>query len=308
MNVHYSTENLKIKNPVLTVGTFDGVHVGHKKIISTLIEDAKKINGESVIFSLSPHPRKVLFPETEAVFLLNTEEEKIKRIEKSGIDRLIIYPFTKEFAALSSCEFIEKILFEKLKVKKLIVGHDHHFGKDREGREEVLKACADRFGISVIKVGAHLIDGKTVSSTKIRNALINGDIDTANTFLGYNYVLSGVVTEGNQIGREMGFPTANLLIQSDKLIPKNGVYAVSGSVKNKEYGGMLNIGINPTVNSDKKRSIEVHLFKFSENLYGQEISVELKSYIRNEKKFDSTNALKKQLYIDKETCLTILNK
>ncbi|MCF6366657.1 MAG: bifunctional riboflavin kinase/FAD synthetase [Bacteroidales bacterium] len=306
MKVYRSIKEFNVKNPVLTVGTFDGVHLGHKKIIEKLIMGAKQIQGESVILTLHPHPRKVLFPDRNGFGLLNTLEEKIKLLENAGLKHLIIYPFTKEFAALSSCDFIEKILYNKLKIKQLIVGHDHHFGKDRQGNLEILRNCANQFGTDVVKVEALLQNNQKISSTKIRNALLSGDTLTANSYLGYNYFLSGEVISGNKIGRTLGFPTANIQTEQDKLIPKTGVYAVKVIVDNVEYKGMSNIGSKPTVSSKPETGTEVHIFDFNENLYGSTIEVQLVNYIRKERKFKDKKALKKQLSHDKKAAFSLL--
>ncbi len=307
MKLYHSINEFKVKNPILTVGTFDGVHLGHKKILDTIIQESKSLSGESVVLTLHPHPRKVLFPQEHNVFLLNTMDEKIKLLEKAGIEHLIIYPFTKEFAGLSSCDFIEKILYNKLEVKQLIVGHDHHFGKDRQGNLEILQNCANPFGFDVVKVEALLQDNHKISSTKIRNALFAGDVSTANSYLGYNYFFSGKVISGNKIGRTMGFPTANIQPEQEKLIPKNGVYAVKVIVDRTTYKGMLNIGSKPTVSSKLETGSEVHIFDFNENLYGKIIEVQLIKYIREEKKFKDKEALKEQLTTDKEQIQAFLN-
>lgn len=307
MKVYHSINEFKVKNPILTVGTFDGVHLGHKKILDTIIQESKKLNGESVVLTLHPHPRKVLFPHEHNVFLLNTMDEKIRLLDKAGIDHLIIYPFTKEFASLSSCDFIEKILYNMLNVKQLIVGHDHHFGKDRQGNLETLRNCTKPFGFDVLKLEALLQDNQKISSTKIRNALFAGDISIANSYLGYRYFLSGKVISGNKVGRTIGFPTANIQQEQDKLIPKTGVYAVKVIVKHTTYNGMLNIGSKPTVSLKPEIGSEVHIFDFNENLYGKVIEIQFVKYIREEKKFKDKDALKEQLVTDKEQIQTFLN-
>lgn len=307
MKIYRTFKDFKITDPVVTVGTFDGVHKGHTKILTRLIQEAKSIDGESVVFTLYPHPRKILFPEEKKIFLLNTLDEKIELLEKAGIDKLIIYPFTKEFAQLNSCDFIEKILFNKLNVKQLIVGFDHHFGKDRQGNLEILRNCANPFGFDIIKVDALEYEGKKISSTRIRNLIISGDIEKANFLLAYDYYITGSVVSGNKIGRTIGFPTANIQIkEQDKLIPKRGVYAVKIKTENKVYKGMLNIGTRPTVSSKIKTNIEVHIFDFNEILYNKEIRICFKKYIREEKKFPDKAQLQKQLSEDKRIALSIL--
>jgi len=307
LKIYQNIKDFKVKNPVLTVGTFDGVHLGHNKIIERLILEAKKTKGESVILTLHPHPRKVLFPETNDLFFLNTIDEKIKLLEKSRLEHLIIYPFTKEFASLSSCDFIETILCNQVNVKKLIVGHDHHFGKDRQGNLEILQNCAKPFGIDVIKVEALLKNNQKISSTKIRNALSEGNILKANSYLGYYYFISGKVISGNKIGRTLGFPTANIQPDVEKLIPKTGVYAVKIIVDNVEYKGMLNVGLKPTVSSKYEINSEVHIFDFDKKLYGKTIEIHFVKYIREEKKFKNKEALKLQLIEDKKQIQTFLN-
>ncbi len=307
MKVYRNIKEFNVKNPILTVGTFDGVHLGHKKILDTLIHEAKRQKGESVVLSLHPHPRKVLFPNENKILLLNTIDEKIALLEKAGIEHLIIYPFTKEFARLSSCDFIEKILCNKLEVKQLIVGHDHHFGNDRQGNLEILRNCAKSFGFDVLKVEALSENNQKISSTKIRKALTEGNISTANSFLSYDYFLSGKVVSGNRIGRTIGFPTANIQTEQDKLIPKTGVYAVHVTVDGTDYKGMLNVGSKPTIKSDSDINVEVHIFDCKGDLYDKQISVSFKKFIRDEIKFKDKKSLTTQLYTDKEQIQAFLN-
>lgn len=298
MKVHNSTDSFKISKPALTVGTFDGVHLGHLKILEELIETAKNINGESVVLTLHPHPRKVLFPNSK-IQILNTIEEKAELLEKIGIDRFIIYPFTKEFSNFTSCDFIEKILHNKLNIKQLTVGYDHHFGKDKQNDFNVLKRCTNKFNILIRKVDALQKNNLNISSTQIRNYLSETEIEKANSFLGYEYFISGTVVSGSKIGRTIGFPTANILTDSDKLVPATGVYAVKVIVLGKEYVGMLNIGAKPTVSDKKQNTIEVHIFDFNENIYQKHIKIIFKKFIRKEKKFLNTEDLKNQLIKDK---------
>ncbi len=305
MKIHKNIKNIKIKSPVLTVGTFDGVHLGHKKILDVLVKEAEKINGEPVVLTLYPHPRKILDPSFKDLFLLNTLEEKAELLEKAGIKHLIIYPFTRDFASLTSCDFIEKILFNKLNVRKLIVGYDHRFGKDRQGNINILKKCTQPFNIDILKVDAFTLNNKKVSSTTIRNALLSGKIENANTCLGYDYFISGKVISGNKIGRTIGFPTANIEIHEEKLIPENGVYAVKVLISEKEYAGMLNIGSRPTVNTEKNLTVEVHIFDFQEDLYDKNIKIIFKHFIREEQKFPDKQALKQQLIKDKKEVLSL---
>ena len=306
MKIHSDLTSFNALNPVLTIGTFDGVHLGHRKIIARLIELAKTIHGESVIFTFDPHPRKVVSPGESNLRLLTTKEEKIALFEQSGIDHLIIYPFTPEFAQLSYEQFVQEILIEKIHTKYLVVGYDHKFGKNRQGDFEFLKNCADRFDFHVEKLDVLLMNESNISSTKIREAIQKGDIETANTFLGYPFTLHGTVVEGQKLGRIIQFPTANVAASDpDKIIPGYGVYAVTAKLRNKRYQGMLNIGSRPTVNNNADhRSIEVHLFGFNEDIYGEPIELQFFRKLREEQKFDSLNSLREQLEKDKATTLT----
>lgn len=299
MKIYHSIKDFNVQNPVLTVGTFDGVHLGHKKILNTLVEKAKKINGETVVFTLFPHPRKVLFPDTNDLFFLNTINEKAKLLKDAGVKHLIIFPFTKDFASLTACDFIEEILYKKLKIKQLVVGYDHRFGKDMQGDLLELKKCSDRFGIDVTKVNALIKEGITISSTKVRNKLLTGNIEVANSFLAYEYNISGKVISGNKIGRKLGFPTANIEVDSNKLIPAEGVYAVKIFIDNTKYIGMLNIGTRPTINTSKQKVIEVHIFDFEKDIYDSVVEIKFIKFIRNEIKFANIENLRKQLIIDK---------
>ncbi len=298
---------LEIKNPVLTIGTFDGVHIGHQKIIERLNEEAVKIDGESVLFTFYPHPRMVLFPDSHGLKLIQTQAEKIDKLCKCGLQNVIVFPFTKEFSRLTAIEFVRDYLVNRLNVKKLVIGYDHQFGKNREGSLEFLKEIADTYDYEVIEIPAQDIDEVNVSSTKIRNALLGGDIETANNFLGENFELTGTVIKGNQIGSQMGFPTANIQIDSElKLIPGNGVYAVcvrleDGSILN----GMLNIGTRPTVTASEELRIEVHLFDTALNLYGQKLTVRFLKRVRDEKRFEDKESLINQLKNDEITVRSI---
>lgn len=307
MKIYRTLKDYKVINSVVTVGTFDGVHRGHSMILNKLIREASSLGGESVVFTLYPHPRKVLFPEEKEIFLLNTIEEKIELLEKFGIDNLIIYPFTKEFAQLTSCDFIEKVLYNKLNVKQLIVGFDHHFGKDRQGNLEILRNCAHPFGIDILKVDALEHEGEKISSSRIRKAIISGEIEKGNLLLGSDFFIKGTVISGNKIGRTLGFRTANIQIkEKEKLVPKRGVYAVKIKTENKLYKGMLNIGTRPTVSTNFQTNIEVHIFDFNDDLYNKEITIIFKKYIREEKKFEDKSQLQKQLNEDKRIVLSYL--
>ena len=300
MKVYTSIDQFeKLDNAIVTTGTFDGVHIGHQKIISRLKEIAKLDNGETVLLTFFPHPRVVLFPDNDDLKMLSTEEEKISLLEYYGIDHLIIHPFTKEFSRLGSVEFVRNILVNKIGTKKLVIGYNHHFGRNREGTFEHLKEFGHIYGFNVEEIPALDIDNVNVSSTKIRNAILAGDIKTASLYLGHLYSLSGIVVEGNKLGRKIGFPTANLFVEHNyKMIPRNGVYAVDVSVNGRKYSGMLNIGHRPTIGKSEK-SIEVNIFDFDEDIYNQKINVCFKERIRDEVKFPDLNALKDQLTKDK---------
>lgn len=308
MKVYHNINNFEAKNPVVTIGTFDGVHLGHQKVIARLKEFARKHDGESVIFTFHPHPRLVTAPNEGNLRLLTTIEEKKQLFEKSGIDHLIVYPFTKSFSELSYSSFVKNILVDKLKTRCLVVGYDHRFGKNREGSFEYLKECAKSYNFKIEKLDALLVDEVHVSSTRIRNALEDGDIKLANKFLGYRFTLHGTVVEGQRVGRKMGFPTANIEASDpNKLIPGYGVYAVEIILSEKKYSGMLNIGTRPTFNNNAdNRSIEVHIFNFSGDIYNKEITLIFEAKIRDEKKFSGPEALVEQLKKDKETALKIL--
>ncbi|WP_299164632.1 bifunctional riboflavin kinase/FAD synthetase [uncultured Eudoraea sp.] len=302
-----SISNYDKKHPTaITIGTFDGVHIGHRKILERLINDAKKTNLRSTVLTFFPHPRMVLQKDTE-IRLLNTIQEKIKILEHIGLDYLIIHPFTLEFSRISSTEFVRDILVNELKAKKIIIGYDHRFGRNRNANIQDLFAFGNTFNFEVEEIAAQEIDDVSVSSTKIRNALIDGDIKTANEYLGYNYMLTGVVKKGKGLGRQLSFPTANLFIaEKYKLIPKNGVYVVKSILNGKLFYGMMNIGFNPTVDGSTK-SIEIHFFDFNSDLYGQNIQVDIIERIRDEHKFKSLEELKTQLLEDKETSISIIS-
>jgi riboflavin kinase/FMN adenylyltransferase len=301
VKIHRNLNNFYAQNPVLTVGTFDGVHLGHRKIISRLHDLAKAINGESVIFTFDPHPRKIVAPAETNLRLLTTLDEKIELFEQSGIDHLIIYPFTPEFAQLTYEEFVEQILVGKIHTKSLVVGYDHKFGKGRQGDFEFLKNCADRLGFQIEKLDVLLMNESNISSTKIREAIQIGDFDTANAYLGYPFALHGTVVEGQKLGRLIQFPTANIEASDpDKIIPGYGVYAVQAKVQGKTYLGMLNIGSRPTVNHNADhRTVEVNLFDFDSDIYGEHLELIFFRKLREEQKFDSLDALKVQLAKDR---------
>lgn len=293
-------------NPIVTTGTFDGVHLGHQKIISRLKDVAKAKNGETVLLTFYPHPRMVLFPDDNELKLLNTQQEKIKLLEQFGVDHLIIYPFTKEFSRLTSVEFVRDILVNGIGTKRLVIGYNHHFGRNREGSFEHLKEYGPLYGFEVEEIPAKDIDNIEVSSTKIRNALLAGNIQSAVSYLGHDYSFSGKVVSGKKLGRTLGYPTANILVEDKfKLIPVDGVYAVKVLQSGVEYSGMLNIGNNPTV-PGKGRSMEVNIFDFDKNIYDQEATIQFIQRLRDEVKFNNLDELKAQLAKDKEMTLQVL--
>ena len=303
MKVYHSIDQFPSNvNTVITIGTFDGLHKGHQYILKRLNEIAEKQAAESVLLTFFPHPRHVLFPEDQSLKLLNTIDEKIKELEKLGVQHFIIHEFTKEFSRLKSINFIRDTLVNKLNMKYMVVGYDHHFGRNREGSFDELNELSQLYYFELEEIPAQEAEDVTVSSTKIRNALLKGKVQKANALLGYNYILSGQVIHSKQLGRKIGFPTANIQIKNDrKLIPADGVYAVKVNVDNNKYYGMLNIGIKPTTENNNHQ-IEVHIFDFSEQIYGQEIYVELVKRIRDEKKFNDLNALQHQLKKDENNC------
>jgi riboflavin kinase / FMN adenylyltransferase len=308
VRVYYHLNDFEARKPVVTIGTFDGVHVGHMKIIKRLKEISAETGGETVIFTFHPHPRQVLTPEEQNLRLINTLEEKIDLLSATGIDHLIVYPFTPEFASIPYTEFVGKILAGRMKTSCLVVGYDHKFGQHRQGNFEYLHKCASKFNFRIEKLDALLVDEINVSSTRIREALEQGNISLANIYLGYPYVLHGKVVEGKQMGRTIGFPTANIESSDvNKLIPGYGVYAVKVGISGKLYKGMLNIGTRPTFNNNADlRSIEVNIFDFDDNIYHQPISVLFYGKIRDEQKFPGKEALIDQLSKDKNTARMML--
>jgi riboflavin kinase/FMN adenylyltransferase len=294
------------KNPVVTVGTFDGVHKGHQKIIEMLNSSAKEFKGESVIITFEPHPRLALYLAGKEIELLNTKEEKLELLEKSGVQNTIVFDFTTEFSKMKHDDFIKEILIEKIKVKKLIVGYNHHFGLNREGNFDYFQQSGKLYDFNIEKAEQVEVNGVPVSSSKVREALLEGNIKLSNDYLGYDYILTGKVIGGNKIGRNIGFPTANIQIEeASKLIPKNGVYAVIIEFDKKHYKGMLNIGIRPTFNF-KMRTIEVNIFDFEDDIYNKKIKIYFKERIRDEMKFLTIDALREQINSDKTKCKNIL--
>ncbi len=303
---HSIDEFHRIKGAVVTTGTFDGVHIGHRKIIARLNEIAKRINGESVLLTFDPHPRMVLFPDDHGLELITSKEEKIDLLREAGIQNLIIHPFTKEFSRTESMDFVRKILVDKLGTEVLVIGYDHHFGRNREGSFEHLKEYGPVYGFNVEEISVQDVEDVAVSSTKIRRALSEGDVETAEKYLTHPFRLDGVVVHGDKLGRKLGFPTANIELSDPiKVRPANGVYACYVYVDDEKFIGMLNIGSRPTVQGDDCR-IEVHLLDFDRDLYGTNISIELKKRIRDEKKFEDVEQLRTRLEVDRNLALQLL--
>lgn len=290
---------------VLTIGTFDGVHIGHQKIIKRLVEVSKIKNLTPSLLTFFPHPRMVLQKDAN-IKLINTIDEKKDILKRFGISNLVIKEFTKEFSRLTAEDFVKNILVEDLKAKHIIIGYDHHFGRNRNANIDDLKQFGKDFNFDVEEISKQDINDVAVSSTKIRAALKEGDIKTANTYLGYNFMLTGKVIDGKKLGKTINYPTANLYIEETyKLIPKHGVYVVKSTIDNKEVFGMTNIGYNPTVNG-KHQTIETHFFDFNENLYGKNLKIELLQRLRDEQKFSSVEELQSQLHIDKKNALEFI--
>ena len=310
MQIHYNLDNFIAVNPVVTIGTFDGVHLGHREVISELKRISALSGGDSVVFTFEPHPRIVIAPGEDSLRLLSTKNEKIRLMEQLGIDHLVIYPFTMGFSKLSYNEFVTNILVGMMNISSLVVGYDHRFGQGRKGDFSSLELLSKTLNFKVEQLSQLFVNSNVVSSTKIRQALIAGDITKANHFLGYRYLLSGKVIEGKQLGRKLGFPTANIEIMEDhKLVPGDGVYAVFVQCEGIIYKGMLNIGIRPTVNYNADhKSIEVHIFDFESDIYNSNITLYFVSKIRDEQKFAGIELLKQQLIKDKIFALDILSK
>ena len=287
------------KASIITIGTFDGVHIGHQKIIKRLVESGKDKGLKSTILTFFPHPRMVLQPDYD-LKLLHTIEERQIVLSNYGVDEIIIKPFTKAFANLSAEAYVKELLVDELHAEYIIIGYDHHFGKNRSANIDDMRAFGKKYNFQIEEISAQDIQDVAVSSTKIRTALLNGDIATANAYLGYSYFITGTVVKGKGIGKTITFPTANIHIESSyKLIPKNGVYVVSSKWNNSLYYGMMNIGTNPTFN-ENKQSIEVHFFDFDGNLYGSNLQIDILHRLRDERKFDSVKALQSQLKTDRE--------
>ena len=292
---------------VVTIGTFDGVHTGHQKIIAQLKDEAAKISGESVIITFDPHPRKVLEP-SRPLKLITTLDEKIELLDKQGVDHLVVVPFTRVFAGMSAEEYMRDFLVDKFRPHTIIIGYDHRFGHDRRGDYHMMESFAEQLNFQLCEIPQHLVDSIIVSSTQIRKSIAEGNVHIANDLLGYDFFFEGKIIEGNRLGRQLGFPTANLEVKdADKLIPGNGVYAVTATLEGKDYEGMMNIGIRPTL-TDGLFMIEVNLFQFDEDIYGKQLRVHVKKFMRPEKKFNGLDALKEQIAQDKLDVLRVLHE
>ncbi len=307
MQIHRDLNQLPVfRNAVITIGTFDGVHLGHRQIIESLKEEAEKAGGESVIITFHPHPRKIVSSVITGIRLINTLAERIELLDKTGIDHLVIVPFTEFFANQDAEAYIRDFLVEKFKPHTIIIGYDHRFGKERSGDYRMMEEKAALYNYRLKEIPEHILHAIKVSSTNIRNAILHSNIDEANEFLGYLFFFGGEVFHGDKIGRTLGYPTANLKsIDEEKIVLGDGIYAVYADVKGKRYKGMMSIGFRPTVNG-KLRVTEVNIFDFDEEIYGETLRVYVKKYLRSEVKFNGLEELTQQLHKDKEASLTYL--
>jgi riboflavin kinase/FMN adenylyltransferase len=303
-----NTENFRIESPtIVTIGTFDGVHLGHQKILSRLKELKEKTGLKTVVLTFEPHPRKVLFPEQKDLKLLTLIDEKLELLDRYGVDVTVVYPFTRQFSESDPQFYIEEILFRSLKVKHLVIGYDHKFGKNRTGNIITLKEFANKDGFFVEEISAKDIDHIAVSSSKIRKALEEGNIEMASEYLGHPFSIKGLVVKGKQLGRTLGYPTANVKPDGEeKIVPKIGIYFVGVVVENVNYYGMMSIGFNPTTDSDDKIKLEVNIFDFNSDIYNKSIKLNFLKRLRDEKKFANLTDLKIQLAKDRETCLQLI--
>ncbi|MFO7673627.1 MAG: bifunctional riboflavin kinase/FAD synthetase [Lutibacter sp.] len=307
MKIYSNLADYTSKNKTfVTIGTFDGVHIGHQKVLLNLINSAKENNASSVLLTFFPHPRMVLQKNAD-IKLINTIGERIELLKNTGLEVLVIHEFTKDFAEETAMDFVKNVLVDHLKISNLIIGYDHRFGKNREGNFEQLSEYGKIFGFEVNKISQQEIDHITISSTKIRKAIELGNIEEANRYLGYHFMLTGEIVKGKNLGEKIGFPTANLFIEETyKLLPKTGSYIVKSELENETVYGMMNIGYNPTVKG-KTQTIEIHFFNFNKDLYGKKIQIDVLKFLREEQKFDSVDDLKNQLEKDKKKSLEIIN-
>lgn len=309
MKVHSGPEKLNLNNPVVTLGIFDGVHKGHRALLDYLVRSARERNGESVVITFNTHPRLILAENKRGISFLSTPDEKEKLLAETGADHLVILKFNRALAGMEACDFVEKVLVKKIGTKHLIIGYDHHFGKSREGNFNSVSECAEKFGFRVEQITQIVSENGIISSTVIRETLLGGNPGVAAKMLGYDYSLAGTIVRGKRLGRDIGFPTANIKpADSYKLIPGNGVYAVRVALEDKLFMGMLSIGLNPTVNMiPHVRSIEVNIFNFEGDIYGREIRVFFIERLRDEKRFDTIAELAEQMKIDRQMSLHILS-
>jgi riboflavin kinase / FMN adenylyltransferase len=303
-----NTEHFRIESPtIVTIGTFDGVHLGHQKILERLKELKEQTGLKTVVLTFEPHPRKILFPEQKDLKLLTLIDEKLELLDTYGVDITVVYPFTKAFSEMDSSFYIEEILMKNLCVKHLVIGYDHKFGKNRSGDIHTLKNFAKDHDFLVEEISAKDIDHIAISSSKIRKALEEGNLDQASEFLGHTFFLKGQVVKGKQLGRTLGYPTANIKPEAEeKITPKIGVYFVEVSVDKLSYFGMMNIGINPTTDSDQRLKLEVHIFDFDADIYTKTIKLNFLKRLRDEKKFANLTELKMELERDKENCMSLI--
>ncbi|WP_317897833.1 bifunctional riboflavin kinase/FAD synthetase [Aurantibacillus circumpalustris] len=308
MLIIQNTEHFRIESPtIVTIGTFDGVHLGHQKILERLKELKEKTGLKTVVLTFEPHPRKVLFPEQKDLKLITLIDEKLELLDEYGVDVTVVYPFTKRFSETDSPFYIEEVLLRSLKVQYLVIGYDHKFGKNRSGDINSLKELATQGKFLVEEISARDIDHIAISSSKIRKALDEGNVEHAKDFLGHPFSLTGEVVQGKQLGRTLGYPTANIKPEGEeKIIPKTGVYFVEVFISEVKYFGMMSIGINPTTDSDNKVKLEVNIFNFNEDIYGKVIKLNFLKRLRDEKKFANLTELKKGIDLDKETSLKLI--
>lgn len=308
MKVYYSSDDLPVfSKAVVTIGTFDGVHRGHQRILEQLKREASRIGGETVIVTFHPHPRKVVAT-NQPIFLINTIEEKIELLDRKGIDHLVVVPFTAEFSQQSPEDYIEKFLVRKFHPHTIIIGYDHRFGQGRKGDYKLLEDLSPKYGYRLLEIDAQVINDNTVSSTLIREAVLKGDVTAASALLGYDFFFEGIVIDGKKLGRALGYPTANLKIKNEeKLVPGNGIYVVEVELSGEIYGGMMSIGVRPTIGVTE-RTIEVNIFEFDKEIYGERLRVYVKKYLREELKFKDLEELKAQLALDKKDSLEFLKK
>jgi len=308
MKVYRNLDTLPaFQKAVVTIGTFDGVHKGHQKIIQQLLAESEETGGESVLITFNPHPRKIVRPEIN-LMQLTTLDERIGLLKQYGINNLVVVPFTKAFSEQSALDYIDKFLVERFHPAKIIIGYDHKFGNNRSGNFQLLEQYADQYQYKVKEIDEQLINDAIISSTRIRESLLKGDVDTANNYLGYHYFFTGLVVEGNKLGRTIGYPTANLQMNKpDKLVPGNGVYTVTAQLEGETriLNGMMNIGTRPTVDGSH-RVIEVNLFDFDEDIYDRHLRICIKHFLRHEQKFNGIEALKDQLHKDKQQSIELL--